>query len=96
MVKSISPFPVPVKLPSGLGKVRNYWQDLKRRKNSMPFWDDVNLSSLPELADHLMLVDVFQDPQRFQIQLSWQAHSQTIRQRSRAQFRRRDQRKRPT
>ena len=65
MVKPISPFPVPVKLPSGLGRMRSYWQDLRRRKNSMPFWDDVNLSSLSEFADHSMLVDVFQDPQRF-------------------------------
>jgi len=65
MIKSISPFPVPAKLPSGLTEVRNYWQRLKRRQNSMPFWDDVNLSSLPKLADQLMLVDVFQDPQRF-------------------------------
>lgn len=65
MIKSISPFPVPATLPPGLAQVRNYWQHLKRRQNSMPFWDDVNLASLPKLADHLMLVDVFQDPQRF-------------------------------
>jgi len=31
----------------------------------MPFWDDVKLSSLPDLADWLMLVDAFQRPQRF-------------------------------
>ena len=65
MIKSISPFPVPAKLPSGLMEARNYWQHLKRRQNGMPFWDDVNVASLPKLADHLMLVDVFQDPQRF-------------------------------
>lgn len=31
----------------------------------MPFWDDVTLSSLPDLADRLMLVDVFEGPLRF-------------------------------
>ena len=65
MTKSISPFPIPAKLPSGLTEVRNYWQHLKRRQNSMPFWDDANLASLPKLADHLMLIDVFENPQRF-------------------------------
>ena len=65
MIKSISPFPVPVKLSSALAQVHNYWQHLKRRQNSMPFWDDVNLASLPKLADHLMLVDVFETPQHF-------------------------------
>lgn len=31
----------------------------------MPFWDDVSLSSLPDLSGELMLVDVFDGPQRF-------------------------------
>ena len=30
----------------------------------MPFWDDVKLSSLPDLAERLMLIDVFENPQR--------------------------------
>lgn len=33
----------------------------------MPFWDDVNLSALPDIGDRLMLVDVFEDPQRFRL-----------------------------
>jgi len=31
----------------------------------MPFWDDVTLSSLPDLVDDLMLIDVFSQPERF-------------------------------
>ena len=31
----------------------------------MPFWDDVKLSSLPDLSDRLLLVDAFESPQRF-------------------------------
>lgn len=33
----------------------------------MPFWDDVNLSALPDIVEYLMLVDVFEDPQRFRL-----------------------------
>lgn len=33
----------------------------------MPFWDDVKTSSLPDLSDRLMLVDVFEKPQRFRL-----------------------------
>lgn len=45
--------------------MRDYWESLKRGDASMPFWDDVTLSSLPDLADRLMLVDVFEGPLRF-------------------------------
>ena len=33
----------------------------------MPFWDDLKLTSLPDLADRLMLVDAFDKPQRFRL-----------------------------
>jgi hypothetical protein len=33
----------------------------------MPFSDDVQLSSLPDLSDRLMLVDAFDKPQRFRL-----------------------------
>jgi hypothetical protein len=33
----------------------------------MPFWDDVKLSSLPDLSDCLMLIDAFENPQRFRL-----------------------------
>ena len=48
-----------------LDRIRGYWESLKRGDNEMPFWDDVNLSTLPDLADRLMLVDAFERPQRF-------------------------------
>ncbi len=64
-MKSAMPFPLPAKLPTCLAQARNYWQNLKRRQNSMPFWDDVNLSSLPKIVGFLMLVDAFEKPQRF-------------------------------
>src|SRR3974377_256290 len=50
------PFSIPTKLSPGLRLIFDYWQNLRRRENSMPFWDDVKLSSLPELSDRMMLV----------------------------------------
>ena len=38
---------------------------LKRGENKVPFVDDVNLSVLPQLKNKLMLIDVFEQPQRF-------------------------------
>jgi hypothetical protein len=65
MTTAALPFPVPVNLALDFVRVRNYWESLKRGDASMPFWDDVNLSSLPDLSERLMLVDVFENPQRF-------------------------------
>jgi hypothetical protein len=67
MTKSDHPFAVPTKLPLMSRRVRDYWESLKRGDNDMPFWDDVNLSSMPELADRLILVDAFEIPQRFRL-----------------------------
>jgi hypothetical protein len=33
----------------------------------MPFWDDVNLSALPDLSNRLMLIESFADPPRFRL-----------------------------
>jgi hypothetical protein len=65
MTKASPPFALPAKLPLALDRIRDYWESLKRAENEMPFWDDVKLSSLPDLADSLMLVDAFEHPQRF-------------------------------
>jgi hypothetical protein len=67
MTKSTQPFAVPARLPQTVSRVRDYWENLKRGDNNMPFWDDVNLSSLPDVSDHLMLVDAFENPQRFRL-----------------------------
>lgn len=66
-MNSSSRFALPAKLPPGLGRVRDYWESLKRGEASMPFWDDVKLSSLPDLSDRLLLVDAFENPPRFRL-----------------------------
>lgn len=67
MTKPTQPFALPARLSADLGQVRKYWDGLKRRQNDVPFWDDVNLSALPALKDRIMLVDVFEKPQRFRL-----------------------------
>ena len=59
------PFLLPRTLPARLAQLRRYWSDLRRGENAVPFSDDVNLSVVPELSGNLMLVDVFEGPQRF-------------------------------
>ena len=58
-------FTFPTTLEPGLADMHVYWERLKRADNSMPFWDDVKLSALPEAADRLILIDAFEKPERF-------------------------------
>jgi hypothetical protein len=60
-----APFAVPKQQEPDLARVRAYWEGLKRAGNEMPFWDDASLSSLPDLADRSMLIDVLTGPSRF-------------------------------
>src|SRR4249919_2841905 len=67
MNTSTAPFTLPPKLESDLVRVRAYWKGLKRGGADMPFWDDVDLSKLPDLSSRLMLIDVFNKPVRFRL-----------------------------
>lgn len=60
-----NPFPVPLQLPSVLAQVKSYWAELRRARNDMPFWDDLDISALPEAHSKLLLIDVFSGPERF-------------------------------
>jgi hypothetical protein len=59
--------PIPGDLNPALRQILSYWENLRRADNSMPFWDDVNLSALPEAAGRLLLIDAFAAPERFRI-----------------------------
>jgi len=61
------PFALPTKLASHMARVRDYWNGLKRGENPVPFADDVALSALAGFEGRLMLVDVFEKPQRFRL-----------------------------
>ena len=69
MKTSTAPFSVPRKLEPDLVRVLAYWQGLKRGEADMPFWDDVNLSSMPDLSGRLMLIAVFDKPVRFRLEM---------------------------
>jgi hypothetical protein len=62
-----NPFPLPDRLSPNLQRVFSYWESLERGENNMPFWDDVKLSALPDLADRLLLINVFTAPERFRV-----------------------------
>lgn len=62
-----NPYALPATLSATLQRVFDYWRDLKRAGNEMPFWDDVKPSALPDVADGLLLIDAFADPERFRI-----------------------------
>jgi hypothetical protein len=65
MVATAHPYSVPSEISATLRRALAYWESLKRGDNKMPFWDDVNLTVLPDLNDRLLLVDVFDMPERF-------------------------------
>jgi hypothetical protein len=59
------PFALPKKLEPDLARVVAYWDALKRGEAEVPFWDDVNPTSLPELAAKLFMIDTLDKPMRF-------------------------------
>ena len=65
IAQPVQPFLPPRKLPGPLAQLRQYWNGLRRGENAVPFSDDVNPSALTGLSDNLILVDVFDRPQRF-------------------------------
>lgn len=59
------PFALPARLSADLTRVEAYWRGLLRGAAEMPFWDDARLSDLPDLGPRLVLIDVFDRPERF-------------------------------
>src|ERR1700759_241960 len=51
-------------------RIQDYWQQLRRGENSIPFSDDINLASLPGTAQRTLLIEVFYDPLRFRIDIA--------------------------
>lgn len=67
MKRAPLPYAMPNDLDPTLKQVLAYWDGLRRHENNIPFWDDVRILSLPDLADSLMLIDVFAKPPRFRL-----------------------------
>jgi len=69
MTGAIGSFPLPDTLEPDLNRVHAYWQGLKRGENDIPFWDDVKFSLRTRLAREALLVEVFENPQRFRFDI---------------------------
>jgi len=65
--RTTPPYALPARLTPQLARVHAYWGGLLRGGAQMPFWDDLKLTDLGDLADRLLLVDVFEHPARFRI-----------------------------
>jgi len=58
-------YSVPETIETTLADLRDHWKSLRRGGNDVPFSDDVKPSALRHRGDELMLIDVFENPQRF-------------------------------
>lgn len=61
------PFALPQHLSPDLARVKAYWEGLLRGSAEMPFWDDLDLTVLPDLSGRLFLIGVFSNPERFRL-----------------------------
>ncbi len=61
------------RMEADLVQVEDYWQKLKRGGNSIPFSDDIKLTSLSGVEQNILLIEVFYDPVRFRVDIagSW-------------------------
>jgi hypothetical protein len=69
-MKPANPFPLPDSLSGELARVHAKWEDLRRAGNSIPFWDDLNPSAMSAERGRLLLLDVFDKPERFRFALA--------------------------
>jgi hypothetical protein len=60
---------LPDRLEPDLDRVRAYWNGLKRGDNDIPFWDDVKFSMQTRLAGDVFLIEAFENPPRFRLDL---------------------------
>lgn len=70
MSRAANPFPLPDSLSGELARVHAKWEDLRRAGNDIPFWDDLNPSTMSAERGRLMLLDVFENPERFRFALA--------------------------
>lgn len=63
------PFAPPEHLLPDLLRVKAYWQGLLRGSAEMPFWDDLDLTTLHDIAGRLFLVGVFSKPERLRLDI---------------------------
>src|SRR6476620_4776409 len=70
MLHATNPFPLPDRLDQELERVHAVWDGLRRAGNAMPFWDDLRPTALSTQAGSIILLDVFEKPERFRFSLA--------------------------
>jgi hypothetical protein len=70
MLGPANPFPLPDSLSGELARVHALWESLRRAGNVVPFWDDLNPAALTHQAGRVLLIDVFDRPERFRFSLA--------------------------
>lgn len=53
-----------------LARIQDYWHRLRRGENTIPFSDDIRLTSLSDKAQDTLLIEVFHDPVRFRVDIA--------------------------
>lgn len=64
-----NPFPLPATLEGDLAAVEAVWRGLRRAQNDIPFADDLKPAALSAQAGRVLLLDVFEKPERFRFSL---------------------------
>jgi hypothetical protein len=64
MVDALTPFPL-TDIEPELEGLRQYWASLIRGNNDMPCWEDFKPSAVGQLSRRLVVLDVFDKPNRF-------------------------------
>lgn len=58
------PFSVPSAIDPDLERLIAQWKSLRRKNNAIPFADDLDLAKLEELEPRLVVLEIFERPQR--------------------------------
>jgi hypothetical protein len=69
MTGTTDSFSLPSALEPNLDQTLSYWDGLKRGGNDIPFWDDVQLASQERRTRDLALIEVFENPLRFRLDM---------------------------
>ena len=69
MDRPANPFPLPATLERDLAAVEAAWRALRRAQNDIPFADDLKPGALSAQAGRVLLIDVFEKPERFRFSL---------------------------
>lgn len=70
MAAAANPFPLPDTLDHELARILSEWRDLRRAGNIIPFWDDLKPTAIAGRPRSLILLDVFEKPERFRFSLA--------------------------